>query len=328
MLSRDSEGRPTLDAGVYLEIVREIKKVAPDVIVMLSTGGRASKDPEARAAPVRLAPEIASITTGSTNLPGIIYFPTTSIDVAANQAILADVTLDDILDPQGYILLGFTLDARSGLGRAGEYFMTVRELLADGTAIAQVLEHPEVEERCRRLASEDTQLHAALMAHSRVRGNLLITDFRGLEPVPVGNRFLVFALFPQVNVALRIQRDSGSRDTMVTLGHSVVERSCEVNLGELADFGSFESNHLSIVRADGAMDIREVEVVRADRERALCALEPSSQGVVGVDPDLNVVFEQLVHAAAPVVNHRQSARVGFGRNRLDPGFEIRAPIVG
>ena len=71
--ARDSEGKPTLDAGVYLEIVREIKKVAADVIVMLSTGGRASKDPEARAAPVRLAPEIASITTGSTNLPGIIY---------------------------------------------------------------------------------------------------------------------------------------------------------------------------------------------------------------------------------------------------------------
>ena len=146
----------------------------------------------------------------------------------------ADLDLDDILDPQGYILLGFTLDSRSGLGRTAEYFMTVRELLAEGTAIGQLLEHPEVEDRCRRLAAEDTQLHAALKAHSRVEGNLLVTDFRGLDPVPVGNRFLVFALFPQVNVAMRIQRDAGSRNMMVTLGHSVVERSCEVNLGELA----------------------------------------------------------------------------------------------
>lgn len=71
--ARDPEGKPTLSAEVYLEIVRKIKKVAPEVIVMLSTGGRASKDPEARAAPVRLSPEIASITTGSNNLPGIIY---------------------------------------------------------------------------------------------------------------------------------------------------------------------------------------------------------------------------------------------------------------
>ena len=71
--ARDSEGKPTLDPDVYMEIVRCIRNVAPDVIVMLSTGGRASKDPEARAAPVRLGPEIASITTGSNNLPGIIY---------------------------------------------------------------------------------------------------------------------------------------------------------------------------------------------------------------------------------------------------------------
>jgi 3-keto-5-aminohexanoate cleavage enzyme len=71
--ARDRQGKPTLDPGVYQEIVSEIRKVAPEVIIMLSTGGRASKDPEARAAPVRLRPEIASITTGSNNLPGIIY---------------------------------------------------------------------------------------------------------------------------------------------------------------------------------------------------------------------------------------------------------------
>ena len=71
--ARDDQGKPSLSAEIYLEIVKNIKQVAPEVIVMLSTGGRASKDPEARAAPVRLSPEIASITTGSNNLPGIIY---------------------------------------------------------------------------------------------------------------------------------------------------------------------------------------------------------------------------------------------------------------
>ena len=146
----------------------------------------------------------------------------------------ADLDLDDILDPQGYILLGFTLDARSGLGRAAEYFMTVRELLTQRAAIAQVLEHPEVEERCRRLAAEDTELHTALVAHSHVEGDVLITDFRNLDPVPVGNRFLVFALFPQINVAMRIQQDHGHPYLMVTLGHSIVNSSCSVNLGELA----------------------------------------------------------------------------------------------
>ena len=173
----------------------------------------------------------------------------------------ADLDLDDILDPQGYILLGFTLDARSGLGRTAEYFMTVRELLAARTDIAQVLEHPEVEERCRRLAAEDTELHTALTAHSHVEGNVLITDFRGLERVPVGNRFLVFALFPQIQVAVRIQRDEGHSRTMVTLGHSIVNRSCPVNLGALAArYGGGGHRGAASIRLEGDADatIRQI----------------------------------------------------------------------
>ncbi len=146
----------------------------------------------------------------------------------------ANLDLDDILDPQGYILLGFTLDARSGFGGSADYFLTVHEMLSHRTPIEQVLEHPAVEERCRRLETEETQLHAALQACSRVDGNVLITDFRDLEPVPVGNRFLVFALFPQINVALRIQRGERRRSPMLTLGHSILNRTCRTNLGELA----------------------------------------------------------------------------------------------
>lgn len=71
--ARDSQQKPTLDESIYKEIVRNIKKISPDVIIQLSTGARAGKDYEARAAPVRLLPEMASFTTGSNNLPGIIY---------------------------------------------------------------------------------------------------------------------------------------------------------------------------------------------------------------------------------------------------------------
>ena len=180
----------------------------------------------------------------------------------------ADLDLDDILDPQGYVLLGFTLDARSGLGRAAEYFMTVRELLAERAAIAQVLEHPEVEERCRRLAAEDTELHAALIAHSRVEGNVLITDFRRLERPPVGNRFLVFALFPQIDVALRIQRDDGHAHVMVTLGHSIVNPTCKVNLGELAArYGGGGHPGAASIRLAGSADAQLASIVAELRAR-------------------------------------------------------------
>ncbi len=71
--ARDAQGKPTLDPHVYQAIVRRIKEKAPEVILQLSTGARAGKDWEARAAPVRLLPEMASFTTGSNNLPGIVY---------------------------------------------------------------------------------------------------------------------------------------------------------------------------------------------------------------------------------------------------------------
>ncbi len=70
---RDAEQRPTLDLAVLKENVRQIKAAAPDVILQLSTGARAGKDWEDRANPVRLLPEMGSFTTGSNNLPGIIY---------------------------------------------------------------------------------------------------------------------------------------------------------------------------------------------------------------------------------------------------------------
>jgi hypothetical protein len=180
----------------------------------------------------------------------------------------ANLDLDDILDPQGYILLGFTLDARSGLGRAGEYFMTVRELLAEETAIGRVLEHPEVEERCRRLAAEDTELHTALEAHSHAEGNVLVTDFRHLDQVPVGNRFLVFALFPQINVAMRIQQDEGHPFVMVSLGHSVLNPTCRVNLGELAArYGGGGHHGAASIQLDGDADTQLRGIVAELRER-------------------------------------------------------------
>lgn len=71
--ARDSNENPTLDVSVYKKNIQRIRKVTPEVILQLSTGARAGKDWEARAKPLRLLPEMGSFTTGSNNLPGIIY---------------------------------------------------------------------------------------------------------------------------------------------------------------------------------------------------------------------------------------------------------------
>ncbi len=71
--ARDSLQKPTLDTSVFREIVTRIKRSSPGVIIQLSTGGRAGKDWQARMNPIRLLPEMGSFTTGSNNMPGIIY---------------------------------------------------------------------------------------------------------------------------------------------------------------------------------------------------------------------------------------------------------------
>ncbi len=146
----------------------------------------------------------------------------------------ANLSLDDILDPQGYIKLGFTIDGRSGLGDFDEYFIALVHLLRKNPPLDEVMFHPEVARRCRRLEEEDIQLHAALKDLSRVEDNVVLTDFRALERVPVGNRFLVFALFPHINVAARVQWGPGREFAMLTLGHSILNRTCQTNVGALA----------------------------------------------------------------------------------------------
>jgi len=184
----------------------------------------------------------------------------------------ADLTLDDILDPQGYIQLGLSIDARSGLRDAAEYFMQILDLLRRKTPIAEILAHPDVREHCRRLEYEDEALHTALMTHSRLDGNVIFTDFRSLDTVPVGNRFLVFALFPQGNVEARAQHREGHRRPMLTLGASIVNRTCRTNLGELAArFGGGGHRGAASIELTCDEDDRISRVVKELRENGVSA---------------------------------------------------------
>ena len=71
--ARDADQQPTLDISVIKENVRKTKAIVPDAILQLSTGARAGKDRAQRGAPVRLLPEMASFTTGSNNMPNMVY---------------------------------------------------------------------------------------------------------------------------------------------------------------------------------------------------------------------------------------------------------------
>ena len=146
----------------------------------------------------------------------------------------ADLTPDDVIKPAGFIQLGFTIDGRTGMGTFEKYFLHLVELLKVGTPVEQVLEDPAVKKRCDILESESRRFCEELRHHSRVDGNVVVTDFRDLDHVPIGNRFLVYALFPEVNVSVRIHWGPNRTFPMALIGHSIFNRTCKTNVGDLA----------------------------------------------------------------------------------------------
>jgi hypothetical protein len=146
----------------------------------------------------------------------------------------ANLTPADVLDPQAYIKVGFTIDGRSGFGTFEKYFLHLVDLLKARTPIAGILEDPAVKRRCDLLESENERFCQELRSHSRVEGNVVITDFRDLDHAPIGNRFLVYALYPEVNVSVRVHWGPHRAFPMLLLGHSIFRRTCRTNLGELA----------------------------------------------------------------------------------------------
>jgi hypothetical protein len=144
----------------------------------------------------------------------------------------AQLTLDDVLDPKDYILLGYTLDPRSGLGAFHEYFMNLLEWLKS-QPIEDVLRQPEVVERVERLRELDEIFRALTQEHSRLDGNVVFTDFRDVSTPPVGNRFIVYTLFPQANVSLRVHWGPTRQHVAAAVGHSIFNRTSRTNVGEL-----------------------------------------------------------------------------------------------
>lgn len=144
----------------------------------------------------------------------------------------AQLNLEDVLDPQGYVLLGLTLDPRTGLGAYQDYFLLLLEALKT-RPLEEVLALPEVRARAERMKAQDTRFREATLRHSRLDGNVVVTDFRPLETVPVGNRFLVYTLFPQANVQVRVHWGPQRQRVAVAVGHSIFNRTCRTKVGEL-----------------------------------------------------------------------------------------------
>jgi hypothetical protein len=155
-----------------------------------------------------------------------------------NRLDSAQLSERDVTQPQGYILLGFTLDPRSGLGDEEVYFMRLLGWLREKKTIEEVLLLPEVNSRVVRMYEQNEDFCWTLMNTSRLDGNVVFTDFRRVKDPPAGNRFLIYTLFPEANVSVRAQWGRNRDHVMVQVGHSIFNRTCKTSVGELmSDYG-------------------------------------------------------------------------------------------
>jgi nanoRNase/pAp phosphatase (c-di-AMP/oligoRNAs hydrolase) len=144
----------------------------------------------------------------------------------------AQLTPDDVEDPRDYILLGYTIDSRTGLGGFEQYFRRLVELLKT-KSIAEVLAEPEVQERIDRIRREAQEFKHLLSRNSFQINNVVVTDLREIERLPAGNRFLVYTLFPEANVSLRVHWGPRHDSVIAAVGHSIFNRTCKTSVGEL-----------------------------------------------------------------------------------------------
>jgi hypothetical protein len=144
----------------------------------------------------------------------------------------AQLTLDDVVSPSGYILLGMTLDSRSGLGNLKAYFDELLPAVRD-RPVAEVLQLPSVRARAERMREQDQSFKQAARARSKLDGTVVLTDFRDVDPIPVGNRFLVFTLFPEASAGVRVQWADGRERVAVSAGRSILNKNSRANIGVL-----------------------------------------------------------------------------------------------
>jgi len=149
----------------------------------------------------------------------------------------AQLTFQDVLNPKGIILLGFTIDARTGIGKFKEYFVLLVNWLKS-LPIEEVLSQSLVKKRVQLLKENNEQFLKILHENSRREGNVVITDFRSLDKVPIGNRFLVYTLFPKTNISIRLQWGPGKKFVAMTLGHNIFNKTSRANCGQIcSEFG-------------------------------------------------------------------------------------------
>lgn len=160
--------------------------------------------------------------------------------VAVDKADSAAFTRDDILDPQGWELLSFLMDARTGLGRFRDFNISNYQLMMQlidhcrsNSDIDEILALPDVKERVDLYKSHAHKSHEQIERCARVHKNLVVLDLREEDTIYASNRFMIYALFQQCNISCHVMWGKNQQNTVLAIGKSILNKSSKTNVGEL-----------------------------------------------------------------------------------------------
>lgn len=169
-------------------------------------------------------------------------FPNISEDmmVAVDKADSAAFSREDILDPKGWELLSFLMDARTGLGRFRDFNISNYQLMMQlidycrlNNNIDSILALPDVKERVDLFKSHAAKAREQIERCARVNKNLVVLDLRNEDTIYASNRFMIYALFQQCNISCHVMWGKNQQNTVFAIGKSILNKSSKTNVGEL-----------------------------------------------------------------------------------------------
>jgi len=159
--------------------------------------------------------------------------------LAVDKADSAQFSLDEILRPDGWVLLNYLMDARTGLGRFREFRVSNYQLMMQlidycrDHSIEQILELPDVKERADLYRAHAGLAEAQLRRCTKLHGSLIVLDLRNEEVIQATNRFMIYALNPDSDISIHILWGVKQQNTVFAIGKSIVRRGSPVNIGAL-----------------------------------------------------------------------------------------------
>jgi nanoRNase/pAp phosphatase (c-di-AMP/oligoRNAs hydrolase) len=158
---------------------------------------------------------------------------------AVDKADAARFTREEVLDPKGWTLLNFLMDARTGLGRFHDFRISNYRLMMDlieycrNHRIEQIMQLPDVVERVGLYFEHNQLCQRQIRRCAKVHGNLVVLDLREEKLIYAGNRFLIYALFPETNISIHVLWGLKNQNTVFATGKSILNRTSKTNIGAL-----------------------------------------------------------------------------------------------